>query len=106
MNNTEILELITSVVCQHSGLTFEQLRHSNRRKELVKYRSFVFTIARIHHDIPLTVIGRFYDKDHSTVMHNVNTFLSELTLYKGNKHEFEEVSRKYWELYRSRLEAA
>lgn len=55
---------------------FEDLVGKNRRKDLVRARG-IFTLACLKHGMSYSSIGRFLNRDHTTVMHSAETYRND-----------------------------
>lgn len=77
--NREITpSLITEVVCDHFGLTVEQILSSDRSRSIAKPRQIIMYLCKSMTDLPLDAIGReIGGRDHSTVLHGVNKISRE-----------------------------
>lgn len=73
------LEAIITHVCQGFGLTREQLQSSSRKQEYVCARNAAFFLARKHTDLSLEVIGRQFNRKHSTVIKGITSFEREMS---------------------------
>ncbi len=61
---------VMKVVCEHYGVTIDQLKSKRRTQDLALARQVAMYIAREQIGAPLTKIGReFGGRDHTTVMH-------------------------------------
>ena len=77
--NREITpSLITEVVCDHFGLTVEQILSSDRSRSIARPRQIIMYLCKSMTDLPLDAIGReIGGRDHSTVLHGVNKISRE-----------------------------
>jgi len=68
------IESIQKMVAQHFDLTPELLIGKTRKKEVASPRQIAMYLAKRHTKSPLKVIGlHFGNRDHSTVVHAVQT---------------------------------
>ncbi len=64
---------VMKVVCEHFGITIDQIKSKRRTRDLALARQVAMYIAREEIGAPLTKIGReFGGRDHTTVMHACN----------------------------------
>jgi chromosomal replication initiation ATPase DnaA len=71
---TTILEAVCSVteIIPHNILAHNRQRHISIARHLFSY------VAYTHYGYTLVGIGRFLNKDHSTVIHSINTYQNYL----------------------------
>jgi chromosomal replication initiator protein len=72
------LEGIIEQVCKSFALTREQLFSSKRKQEFVAARNTAFYLARKHTDLSLEVIGRQFNRRHSTVIKGITSTEREI----------------------------
>jgi chromosomal replication initiation ATPase DnaA len=65
----QAMQMIGALVCAKFGLGLDVLRSRNRRQEVCIPRQLVFYLARETTGITLSTIGKFFGKDHGTVIH-------------------------------------
>jgi chromosomal replication initiator protein len=66
------LNRVTKVVCRFYGVATKDLIKSRRGCiEIATARQICMWIARRKYDVKLKTIGDHYDRDHSSVMHNL-----------------------------------
>lgn len=62
-------------VCSWYGLTAEELKSKSREQRIVVPRHhFCWVVYHNRIDISYPMLGRYLGKDHTTVMHSVETF--------------------------------
>ena len=72
--NTQLsIEAIQQIVAEELGLTPELLLGKTRKQEVVKGRQMAMYLAKHLTKNPLTIIGLHFGRDHSTVVHAVQT---------------------------------
>jgi chromosomal replication initiator protein len=57
------------VVAQHYGITREQLKGKRRTASVALPRQMAMSLMRRQTTLSLSEIGRFFDRDHTTVIH-------------------------------------
>jgi len=62
-------ETIVHVVAQHYGITREQLKGKRRTASVALPRQMAMSLMRRQTTLSLSEIGRFFDRDHTTVIH-------------------------------------
>ena len=62
-------ETIVHVVAQHFGITREQLKGKRRTASVALPRQMAMYLMRQQTTLSLSEIGRFFDRDHTTVIH-------------------------------------
>lgn len=69
------LKRCLSVVCSHYGVTQEEIKSKSRMQRLaVPRHHFCWVVYRNRIDISYPMIGRFLNKDHTTIVHSVSKF--------------------------------
>lgn len=66
-------EGIVTTVVDHYGLTVDELRSKNRRRHIVKPRQIAIYLGGFFTKLTLTYIGEYFGKDHTTILHSINT---------------------------------
>ncbi len=67
------VDLILDVTAEVSGYTKDQLLSGSRKRALVQYRKIAMHLAREMTNHSLAELGSFFDRDHTTVLHAVNS---------------------------------
>ena len=62
-------ETIVHIVAQHYGITREQLKGKRRTASVALPRQMAMSLMRRQTTLSLSEIGRFFDRDHTTVIH-------------------------------------
>lgn len=62
------INLINDIVCEHFGLTFNDLANSSRRRKVREPRQIAMYLMREFNHTCQSV-GKYYDRDHTTVVH-------------------------------------
>jgi len=68
------LEQLLDIVCSTTGVLPIELCSRSRKREYVIARHLFFYIASRHLGLPLTKIGLFTNRDHSSVIHGKDTY--------------------------------
>jgi chromosomal replication initiator protein len=66
-------EKIIETVCEHFKLTFKDLQSRSRVREFVYARHIIFYLIRKHTKMSLKSSGEMFGRDHTTVIHSVET---------------------------------
>lgn len=82
-----ILDFVKQVVYTYYGVKDEDFDSKSRRGEILKARQASMYILAKNTNIPLVVIGRYFNKHHSTVIHVKKTFDNYLIWDKVLKKE-------------------
>ncbi len=67
------VDLILQETANVSGYTVEQLISASRKRALVEYRKIAMHLSRDMTNHSLAELGAYFDRDHTTVLHAVNT---------------------------------
>lgn len=75
MDNIDILEGVTKIVCEYFELEIEQVKAKGRKAVFVRARQIISYIIRrdYEREISLMMLGAFFDQDHTTQIHSVRT---------------------------------
>ena len=68
------LDSVLELVCRYYGVSPEDLRSRSRRKNVAEPRKMGIFLLRKTTDLSLSDIGKAFDRNHSTVLHALNTF--------------------------------
>lgn len=71
-------ERIRAVVAEHYGVTEEDLRSPKRNKEYTLPRHIACYLIREMTGASFQQIGRFFDRDHTSIMHGINKIREEV----------------------------
>lgn len=77
---------IAGLVAAGHGLTIEDLRGRSRVRQIVLSRQEAMALIRINTSHSLPKIGRFFNRDHTTVLHGIRA-------YRGRVQEARRVER-------------
>jgi chromosomal replication initiator protein len=67
----EKIEYIQTVVCNHYGISVEELFKKDRHPNIVAARYILMFVMKKRMGMSLVSIGKHFGKDHSTVIHAV-----------------------------------
>ncbi|MDX1639730.1 MAG: helix-turn-helix domain-containing protein, partial [Balneolaceae bacterium] len=86
-SNTQIsIEQIQNYVCEYFGIDTNKVREKTRKQEIVEARQIAMYLAKQFTDSSLKTIGlHFGGRDHSTVIHAIQTV--EERMQTSPKHE-------------------
>ncbi len=76
------MDTIFEAVKNHFLVSVEDLKSKSRKKEFIMPRQFAMYLAKEILNIPLSNIGYFFDRDHSTVIYSVNSLNEALVADK------------------------
>jgi hypothetical protein len=66
-------------MCKSMNTELRVLKEKSRLREVVEIRQLIWFISYYHHNTTLNYLGRFFNRDHATVLHgirNISTFIS------------------------------
>lgn len=87
--------LIIDVVCEHFGVSPEDISSRKRNSEIVLARQVIMYLCRNLVDISLESIGKkLGNKDHTTVLHGVNKITEELETNEDLKNKIDVIKKK------------
>lgn len=82
---------IIRIVFEHTKVSYEEMKHKTRKREVVQARQIAMTLIRDFTKLSLKNIGmKFGGRDHSTCIHACNT-IDDLRIDKRFNHEFETI---------------
>lgn len=65
------MDIIRRKVSELSGFTLDELASRRKETALVHARQAAFYLAKIHTNLSLPAIGRYFGRDHTTVLHGI-----------------------------------
>ena len=77
-NDNVQLITILEAVCSTTEIIPHDIIAQNRKRDISIARHLFSYVAYTHYGYTLVAIGRFLNKDHSTVIHSINTFQNYL----------------------------
>lgn len=72
------MEYIRQIVSEHFKLSIEDMSSRKRSHNIALPRQIAMYLCRKIMDVPLPAVGKFFDRDHSTVIHSCNKITNEL----------------------------
>lgn len=74
LTDEELLQQLLDIIQEVSGFSYEDLKKSNRSRKRVLARNFIYYMLRHNSKtITLKTIAVWFKKDHTTIIHGVNT---------------------------------
>lgn len=86
---------IQEVVSKHFGLTIEELNSRRRTQNIVFPRQIAMYLCRKLMDISLPDAGKFFKRDHSTVIHSCEKIAAELEYDENLQITIAELEKKF-----------
>jgi chromosomal replication initiator protein len=89
------LDLIEKVVCSYFSITPNDLKGKSKKKEIAISRQVAMYLSKILTDSSLKTIGlHFGGRDHSTVIHAVNTVTHKIDTGIDERKKIEEIKKR------------
>lgn len=82
---------ITQIVADYYEIPYDALFTRERNRKGVKARKIVMYITRNFTTSSTLQAGEFFDRDHATVIHAINTIEAEMAIYPSMKAEIERI---------------
>ncbi|QTA80356.1 Chromosomal replication initiator protein [Desulfonema limicola] len=92
--NTITVELIKQVVCSHYKISASDIVSKSRKKSIVMPRQLAIYLARKYTDQPLQVIGKSFNRYHTTVIHSIAVVEKGLRADKSLSKQLEYLCHK------------
>lgn len=87
---------IMEKVCQHYGVTQQQVYSKSRRRDYVQVRQVSMYLAQKYTKMPASRIGQLIGgRDHSTVLHSCNTVEQRLKVEKNFRDELQSIEQSF-----------
>ena len=87
---------IMEKVCQHYGVTQQQVYSKSRKRDYVQVRQVSMYLAQKYTKMPASRIGQFIGgRDHSTVLHSCNTVEQRLKVEKNFRDELQSIEQSF-----------
>jgi chromosomal replication initiator protein len=86
-------EQVIRTVCEVLKADKRKVLTPNRSKNLVFARNMCYFIFRRYFSMTLKEIGQSFDRDHTTVIHGIQTFQNDIDCIKHYKGQYEEVQQ-------------
>lgn len=88
-------ELIIDVVCDHFGITKEQIKSKARSNDIAKPRQIIMYLCKNMTDLSLDAIGsNLGDRDHSTVIHGIRQMNDEYSSNENTRNTIDTIRKK------------
>lgn len=78
MTDDEVFTHVSTAVCETFKVTLEDLLNKNRSRDRVLARYICYFIMRNTYKLNLNKIGSYFRKDHTTVIHGINSIQNGL----------------------------
>jgi chromosomal replication initiator protein len=93
------IDLITDVVCDHFGVNKSFILSDNqtpgtRKAEYIQARHYAMYICRVFKTGSQTEIGKYFLRDHSSVIHAEKVVSGEISVYLSKKKQLERLIEK------------
>ena len=69
----EALQMIATASSEILDVSIQDLMSTKRQREIVDARRITYAVARLEYNFTLSAIARYFDKNHATILHQVNT---------------------------------
>tara|TARA_R110002012_G_scaffold123783_1_gene274394 strand:- start:336 stop:743 length:408 start_codon:yes stop_codon:yes gene_type:complete len=69
----EALQMIATASSQILNISTKDMMSTKRDREIVDARRIAYAIARLEFKFTFQSIGRYFEKNHATILHQVNT---------------------------------
>jgi len=94
LKQTEVrFDQVIKTVCEVLQADKRKVLTPNRSKNLVFARNMCYFIFRRYFSMTLKEIGQSFDRDHTTVIHGIQTFQNDIDCIKYYKGQYEEVQQ-------------
>lgn len=87
----EKLDNAVNVVCNHYGVTIEQLKYPSRIREFTEPRKLLYYILYFEYNESPSLIAKFFNRTHGAVIVSAKNVKSRLEVDKGYNKELKEV---------------
>jgi chromosomal replication initiator protein len=95
-NHPLTIDDIIEKVCNHFGVSQQQVFSKSRKRDYVQVRQVSMYLAQKYTKMPASRIGQLIGgRDHSTVLHSCNTVEQRLKVDKGFMDELESIERSF-----------
>ena len=95
-NHPLTIDDIMDAVCQHFGVSQQQIFSKSRKRDYVQVRQVSMYLAQKYTKMPTSRIGQLIGgRDHSTVLHSCNTVEQRLKIDKGFRDEIESIEQSF-----------
>lgn len=87
-------EFITKIISDHYRISIDLIKGKSRKRELVIARQVAMYLCRQFTNKSLTEIGKFFNRDHTTVMHACTSVADQMKITASFKDEVDEFFKK------------
>ena len=95
-NHPLTIDDIIESVCQHYGVSQQQVFSKSRKRDYVQVRQVSMFLAQKYTKMPASRIGQLIGgRDHSTVIHSCNTVEQRLKVDKAFKDELQSIEQSF-----------
>ena len=95
-NQPLTIDDIMEKVCQHYGVTQQQVFSKSRKRDYVMVRQVSMYLAQKYTKMPASRIGQLIGgRDHSTVLHSCNTIEQRLKVEKDFRDELQSIEQSF-----------
>lgn len=82
-------DVITKFIAGHYNLPVDEIVNDCRNRELVKVRHISMYFCRLFCGYSLEHIGRYFNRDHATVLHAYQSVRDQAQIYVSYRNEIE-----------------
>ena len=93
------ISILVGLIEKKTGYNIEDLKSSNRKREIVHARRIFFVICRKLLVLSFSKIGNIVNKNHPTVMHGLNKHNTEIGIYKDYSNVYDSIYQDFKILY-------
>lgn len=97
MNYIFELDQILNSICSFYRIEKEELVSENRKAYLVEARQMFFYLCEEFSEQPYTKIGKFIERDHSTVIYSISKIRMLKDVYPKLKTKIEEITERLFQ---------
>ena len=90
--NVEMVEILQKV-CDVTGIMPHDIFTPTRKREVVIARQLFCYVTMTHYTFTWVAIGKFLNRDHSTIIHSVKTYADYLQMKYKQETEFYEQTK-------------
>lgn len=84
---------IANLVCLYLGVDEDTLHTPSRKRELVQARQMCMSFQKLYSKQSLKNVGRYWERDHSTVIHACQTIKDLIDTDRKLREEYNEINR-------------
>lgn len=74
-------DMIINTVCEYYDLNKAAIMEKSRKRELVAARRMIYFLMREKTQLTKTRIGQYFNLDHTTIIHGINSFNDLRSIY-------------------------